>query len=67
MFLEREFEGNYEESRYTFRLVSKSLQIVQFIADFTGSVNVEFYDDFKKPLSDKIIFKSLIESTAGVW
>ena len=42
--LDMRLEGG-DYPRYLFKLISKSLRVITFEVDFSGSHNVEFYED----------------------
>jgi hypothetical protein len=71
IFLEKELDASLaggQEPRYYFRVISKSLRIINFEADFTGSDKVEFSDDSKKVIpGDSMIFKRKIEPPKPVY
>ena len=65
IYLEKELdlklEGG-EHPRYLFKIVSKSLRVITFEVDFTGSQNLLFYQDHtKQPLTDVSVFRKRIE------
>ena len=53
IFLEKELDTSKQtEYQYIFRVVSKSLKIITFIADFQGSDKVEFSEGTVKKIKD---------------
>lgn len=65
IYLEKELDmalSGGQEPRYYFKIVSKSLRIINFEADFNGSEKVEFIDDQKKVVQEgNWVFKKKIE------
>lgn len=71
IWLEKELDASLaggQEPRYYFKVISKSLRIINFEADFTGSDKVEFTDESKKVVTEgNMIFKRKIEPPKPVY
>ena len=64
IFLEKELDMRLEggeNPRYLFKLVSRSLRVITFEVDFTGSSNVEYYQDSAEPICDQLKFSRTVE------
>jgi hypothetical protein len=63
IFLDKELDMHLaggENPRYLFKLVSKSLRVISFEVDFTGSQNVEYYQDSDEPVQGQLKFSRTV-------